>query len=145
MSDNRYTSWTQQKTDILRDLWDRGFSASRIAAAVGMSRNAVLGRKWRLGLENRKSVVVARTQRVPRKKAVVLLFKQPIQPMKLVEPTSKHIQLTDLGEHHCRFPLADGTYCGNDKELRFIANGNPVYRSSYCSYHHAKCHQPPRR
>lgn len=47
-------SWTEERVDLLRRLWDEGFSASQIAAQIGgISRNAVIGKVHRLGLAGR--------------------------------------------------------------------------------------------
>lgn len=49
-------SWTEEKEAKLRELWDAGATASEIAWELGVSRNAVLGKKMRLGLADRKPV-----------------------------------------------------------------------------------------
>lgn len=45
------TLWTEDKTKRLRELLPAGMSASRIAAELGTTRNAVLGKAHRLGLK----------------------------------------------------------------------------------------------
>lgn len=45
--------WTKEKTDELEFLWRGEDSASVIAAALGTTRNAVLGKVHRLGLPER--------------------------------------------------------------------------------------------
>ncbi len=47
-------SWTDERVDLLRRLWEDGLSASQIAAQIGgISRNAVIGKVHRLGLAGR--------------------------------------------------------------------------------------------
>ena len=47
-------SWTEERIEALRRLWDEGLSASRIAGQLGIvSRNAVIGKVHRLGLSSR--------------------------------------------------------------------------------------------
>ncbi|CAO4177767.1 GcrA family cell cycle regulator [Methylorubrum populi] len=47
-------SWTDERVDLLRRLWDDGLSASQIALQIGgVSRNAVIGKVHRLGLSGR--------------------------------------------------------------------------------------------
>ncbi len=48
-------SWTDERIDLLQKLWLQGMSASRIAAelANGLTRNAVIGKVYRLGLSGR--------------------------------------------------------------------------------------------
>lgn len=51
-------SWTDQRIDQLRALWDKGLTASQIADELGgVSRNAVIGKAHRLGLKSRPSPV----------------------------------------------------------------------------------------
>lgn len=46
--------WTDEKTQGLKDLWKRGFSASQVADRLGgVSRSSVLGKVHRLGLAKR--------------------------------------------------------------------------------------------
>ncbi|SFG92354.1 GcrA family cell cycle regulator [Methylobacterium gossipiicola] len=47
-------SWSDERVDLLRRLWQEGLSASRIATQLGgVSRNAVIGKIHRLGLSGR--------------------------------------------------------------------------------------------
>ncbi len=45
-------SWTDERVELLRQLWLDGKSASQISAAIGggLTRNAVIGKVHRLGL-----------------------------------------------------------------------------------------------
>lgn len=52
-------SWTDERIDTLRKMWEGGQTASQIAEALGgVSRNAVIGKAHRLGLQSRPSPVV---------------------------------------------------------------------------------------
>ena len=51
-------SWTDERIETLKTLWGRGMTASQIADELGgVSRNAVIGKAHRLGLESRPSPV----------------------------------------------------------------------------------------
>jgi len=51
-------SWTDERIDKLKSLWGQGLTASQIADELGgVSRNAVIGKAHRLGLESRPSPV----------------------------------------------------------------------------------------
>ena len=51
-------SWTDERIDRLKELWSRGMTASQIADELGaVSRNAVIGKAHRLGLQSRPSPV----------------------------------------------------------------------------------------
>jgi len=59
MDGNRMT-WTDERIEILTKMWDSGVTASQIAMALGgVSRNAVIGKAHRLGLNARPSPVKA--------------------------------------------------------------------------------------
>jgi len=50
--------WTEDRVSMLRDMWTDGKSASQIAEALGgISRNAVIGKAHRLGLQKRPSPI----------------------------------------------------------------------------------------
>jgi GcrA cell cycle regulator len=53
-------SWTDERIDHLKTLWEKGLTASQIAEELGgVSRNAVIGKAHRLGLKSRPSPVKA--------------------------------------------------------------------------------------
>ena len=51
-------SWTDERIETLKTMWEAGQTASQIAEALGeVSRNAVIGKAHRLGLQSRPSPV----------------------------------------------------------------------------------------
>src|SRR5438270_1765014 len=51
-------SWTEERIERLKKMWHDGATASQIADGLGgVSRNAVIGKAHRLGLEQRPSPV----------------------------------------------------------------------------------------
>ena len=47
-------SWTEDRVELLKKLWQDGLSASQIAGQLGgVTRNAVIGKVHRLGLSGR--------------------------------------------------------------------------------------------
>lgn len=53
-------SWTDERIEQLRTMWEKGLTASQIADELGgVSRNAVIGKAHRLGLKARPSPVKA--------------------------------------------------------------------------------------
>lgn len=76
-------SWTDERIDQLRTMWDKGMSASQIAEQLGggITRNAVIGKAHRLGLNSRPSPVKAEGG-APRTKAAAT----PAPAVKASEP-----------------------------------------------------------
>ncbi len=65
-------SWSDERVDLLRRLWQDGLSASQIATHLGgVSRNAVIGKVHRLGLSGRvaKGPEAALARRKPGREA----------------------------------------------------------------------------
>ena len=54
--------WTEERNELLKKLWADGLSASRIAGRLGgVTRNAVIGKVHRLGLQGRATVTRMRS------------------------------------------------------------------------------------
>src|SRR5271165_418649 len=65
-------SWTDERIELLQKLWLQGMSASKIASelANGLTRNAVIGKVYRLGLSGRaKSDATPTGRQTPRPSA----------------------------------------------------------------------------
>jgi GcrA cell cycle regulator len=72
-------SWTDQRIDQLKTLWEKGLTASQIADELGgVSRNAVIGKAHRLGLKSRPSPVKANE---PESKATPKKVAAPVKPV----------------------------------------------------------------
>jgi GcrA cell cycle regulator len=80
-----FMSWTDQRIDQLKTLWEKGLTASQIADELGgVSRNAVIGKAHRLGLKSRPSPVKANE---PDKKAAPKKASAaPAKPMAAAAP-----------------------------------------------------------
>ena len=63
-------SWTEERIERLKKMWHEGATASQIADELGgVSRNAVIGKAHRLGLEQRPSPVKPGEEKEARKPA----------------------------------------------------------------------------
>jgi GcrA cell cycle regulator len=74
-------SWTEERIDTLRKMWEGGQTASQIAEALGgVSRNAVIGKAHRLGLQSRPSPVVPKEVEAKSEPAPVVVAAPPPPP-----------------------------------------------------------------
>lgn len=61
--------WTDVMVAYLRDAWERGDSGSVIGAALGVTKNAVIGKRRRLGLPDRPNPSVSKTPKTNKEPA----------------------------------------------------------------------------
>ncbi|WP_034490753.1 GcrA family cell cycle regulator [Afifella pfennigii] len=136
--------WTEERTDLLKRLWQDGLSAGQIAGELGdVTRDAVIGKIHRLGLSGRGQPL-STIQRWRKKQkrpaegfqassAAAATAEPSAMPPKLasVAPAApKRLALEALSERTCKWPIgAPGKsgfcFCGCDAEA-----GIP-----YCAYH----------
>ena len=68
-------SWNDENVARLRDLWDQGLPTAQIGKLLGFTKNAVVGKAHRIGLERRPSPIRRTAVKPDRKKA-----RSPIMP-----------------------------------------------------------------
>jgi GcrA cell cycle regulator len=127
-------TWTSERVEQLKGCIGAGLSCSQIAAEIGVSRNAVIGKMNRLGL-SRPKVVLARDPEHKRAgwraRNVARLFNQhrilmelPPEPQGFAAVTSIHdgrgCSLLELSPGKCRWPInepgaRDFCFCGNQQ------------------------------
>ena len=61
--------WTDDKVTQLRELWDQGLPTSQIGRILDFTKNAVVGKAHRIGLERRPSPIKRSIMKPDRKKA----------------------------------------------------------------------------
>lgn len=136
------TAWTEDRVAGLRSMWAKGMSGGVIADMLGgITRNAVIGKAFRLGLAKRGTTDSRRSSRAataerkrrqtegrsmppPSQRSRIKLPARvrdmdPAQPSlirdaKLDVP---RVAFADLEPHHCRWPIGDPTqgFCGCPK------------------------------
>ena len=132
-------SWNPEKEKKLRELWKKGHTASQIARLLGdTTRNAVIGKAHRLNLEaraaSRKStskiiekntnIFEAKTQKLGRKaKFKALLLDKSF-------PAENPVELYDLNDDHCRWPLGEKL-----EPAKFFCGRKPMQKFPYCQLH----------
>ncbi len=160
-------SWTDERVELLRQLWLDGRSASQISAQLGhgLTRNAVIGKVHRLGLAGRarspSSAAApprpAPTQRVAARSSngggaraavrgatALALAAEPMLDTRpvfreedVVVPMSLRVTIVELKEAMCRWPLGDPA----SSEFRYC--GSPSQGAGpYCTHHGKLAYQP---
>ena len=62
-------SWNEENVARLRELWDQGLPTAQIGKLLGFTKNAVVGKAHRIGLERRPSPIKRNIMKPDRKKA----------------------------------------------------------------------------
>ena len=145
-------TWTAERIAQLRQCVVTGLTCSEIAAEIGVSRNAVIGKIHRLGLSTGRPAGApaqscpprAGRPRAPSQRRLLKIacLESPDGGEVIVLGTaveSAHpCALTELAERTCRWPLGDPmsdnfAYCGNDAINGFtycVGHARMAYRSA---------------
>lgn len=145
-------SWTDERVAMLRKLWGDGRTAAEIAKALGngFTRNAVIGKAHRLKLSSRLSPVPSVPVRTKAHDATPHVNRRPANHAPRVKASSvaqvarviqtKNVNMFDLKERMCRWPL------GDPKEPGFSFCGcNTVAGLPYCEDHAMMAYQINKR
>ena len=131
-------TWTTERIDLLKIHFAAGLSCRQIAAEIGVSRNAVIGKLSRLGLTREKSGGDARAKKprerrgrsVPRQQFEILRAVYEGAAIAETDVVSEHrCSLFELSKERCRWPVnaeaEEFSFCGN----------TPLAGLPYCSGH----------
>jgi GcrA cell cycle regulator len=151
-------SWTNERIELLQKLWLEGWSASRIAGelAHGITRNAVIGKVYRLGLSGRAKALPGNVpaspphHKAPRRAAhrrannpqvvgntalashpFVIEAAAPQTVRDVVVPISQPVTIVELRESMCRWPIGDPA----QSEFRFCGAKKLPVEGPYCACH----------
>jgi GcrA cell cycle regulator len=146
-------TWTPDRIGQLRSCVAAGMTCSEIAAEIGVTRNAVIGKIHRLGLSSGRPAGAparastdcpprARHPRVPTQRRLLrLAYAQASlseQATLDASVASAHpCSLVEIAERQCRWPIgdpaaADFVFCGNDAITGFtycIGHAHMAYRA----------------
>ncbi len=123
-------TWTDERITELKRLWDAGHSASHIGKALGVSKNAVIGKSHRLKLSPRPSPI--RRSMTPR------AARPAPAPKRVPKPLARPIMRATRahgGSSSCLWPIGDPStpefhFCGAE-----AVPGKP-----YCLEHCARAY-----
>jgi GcrA cell cycle regulator len=146
-------TWTAERIEQLRVCVGNGMTCSQIAAAIGVSRNAVIGKIHRLGLSSGRPAGAsarancpprARHSRGPTQRRLLRLAcaHAPLDEIlsSVVVISTHPCSLIDIDAHQCRWPIGDPAstnflFCGNDAIAGF----------TYCLGHARMAYRAPAR
>ena len=112
-------SWNDDNVSRLRDLWDQGLPTSQIGKLIGFTKNAVVGKAHRIGLERRPSPIRRTAVKPDRKKA-----RSPVIPKLNFE--NKFTEQKDVGTNTKIFsPTAKNLFYNNIKRGCEWPEGHP--------------------
>ncbi len=122
--------WNDENVSKLRELWDQGLPTAQIGKLLGFTKNAVVGKAHRIGLERRPSPIRRTAVKPDRKKArspVTLklnfeITKEETNSSKEVTPYQTNVKslIAPAPKRGCEWPLghpdeADFHFCGKDR------------------------------
>ena len=90
-------SWDESNGARLKELWDQGLPTAQIGKLLGFTKNAVVGKAHRIGLERRPSPIRRTAVKPDRKKA-----RSPIVPTLNFEVSGNSF----LTRSNCSLPLS---------------------------------------
>lgn len=130
--------WTPQRVTTMTTLWIEGRSAREIAEHLGgTTRNAVIGRVSRMGLQRRidpqsgNSQRADKVRRARRTRPVVMRPQPPERPPEPIPVEPLHIPFLDRETYQCR-AITDSTRYAQQ------VCGHPIEGTGvYCRWHHA--------
>lgn len=136
------SGWTPDREALLKILWTQGLSANQIAKRLGgVSRNAVIGKRIRMGLPERDS----KSPRLTKAQAAKSLGK--FSPQGLVIDRSRergaprgdwNVRFVDRTDSHCRMFVG-----GESHETGLICGREREDGKSYCNLCCKLCYLPP--
>ncbi len=108
------TTWTEARIAEVTRLWNEGLTTAEIGRAVGVSKNAVVGKAHRLGLPPRPSPI-RNGSAVRAPSATARRRVRPVAKVEKAEPTNV-VKLV-VGKAPCRWPIGhpdepDFHFCG---------------------------------
>jgi len=138
-------SWTPEREKKLKELWNKGHTASEIASLLGeTTRNAVIGKAHRLNLEARAgskktssktNVEVNNNSNKTQKLGRKAKFKALLLDKNFEKENPK--KLEELTDETCRWPI------GHPYEESFYFCGRkPMEKFPYCKLHVLYAFQP---
>ena len=145
-------TWTAERIEQLRHCVGSGLTCSQIAAEIGVTRNAVIGKIHRLGLSPARPAGASARSCPPRARhprmaphgRLLRLIGAEVPGDTVAEPapidSAQRCSLLEIAQDKCHWPIgdphaADFAFCGNEAVTGF----------SYCAGHARMAYRVPAR
>ncbi len=146
-------TWTVERVELLKSRFTAGLSCREIAADIGVSRNAVIGKLSRLSLtrENERRCAAHRRKEAAKGRPRWIGAEAPISDAasavpraaagrRRADPSEHCCSLLELSEARCRWPISTP----GEKDFCFCGN-TPVEGLPYCAGHARLAYRPGSR
>jgi len=147
--------WTDERVETLKQMWADGASSATIGREIGVSRNAVLGKVHRLGINNMRPKPAPKPPKPPKLPKAVNgaaklelntfnpqrgVRRAPTFPQEQPAPKRQCCTFWQLTPRRCRWPFgevgtADFHFCG----------AKSVKGLPYCAEHARMAYRPAER
>ena len=128
--------WTDEQVEELKRLWDKGLTTGEIGKALGVSKNAVVGKAHRLGLNSRPSPIRRGDEDAGNTTAPAAEKKKTVKAAAAPKDTKKEVKklftVNDLTSTSCRWPIGDP----KDEDFHFCGK-ETLPDKPYCAEHAA--------
>lgn len=125
--------WTDEQVEELKRLWNEGLTTGDIGKALGVSKNAVVGKAHRLGLNSRPSPIRRGDEETATEEAPAPEVKEPKKSSKKTEKAKEKLfTVNDLTSTSCRWPIGDP----KDEDFHFCGK-TALPGKPYCLEHAA--------
>ena len=111
--------WDDNNVSKLRELWDQGLPTAQIGKLLGFTKNAVVGKAHRIGLERRPSPIRRTAVKPDRKKA-----RSPIIPKLNFEIAKKEETAIPISQQNFQ-PVVKNLFTKNVKRVCEWPEGHP--------------------
>ena len=101
--------WNNENVSHLRELWDQGLPTAQIGKLLGFTKNAVVGKAHRIGLERRPSPIRRTAIKPDRKKA-----RSPVIP-KLNFENTNNLKVNNEKDHDSFKPYIKDVFATKQK------------------------------
>ena len=114
-------SWNDDNVARLKELWDQGLPTAQIGKLLGFTKNAVVGKAHRIGLERRPSPIRRASAKPDRKKA-----RSPVMPKLNFEKIDEQKESLSYTSQVSQFqPSIKNIFTGNKKRGCEWPEGHP--------------------